>query len=133
MDRMPPLICQNLELDVPRLLQVLFQIQAAVSKGSLGLRAGDTKRFFKIGQVLGYAHPAPAAARRCLDDHRIPDLSGDGGDINISGDQSGDPGTTGTPAAAISSRARALAPIASIAAAEGPINLMPEVSQISAK
>ena len=39
------------------------------------------------------------------------------------------PGTIGTPAAFISSRARVLEPIASIALAGGPMNVMPASSQ----
>ena len=38
------------------------------------------------------------------------------------------PGTIGTPAACISSRARVFEPIASIAAAGGPMNVMPASS-----
>ena len=38
------------------------------------------------------------------------------------------PGTIGTPAACISSRARVLEPIASIALAGGPMNTMPASS-----
>ena len=43
------------------------------------------------------------------------------------------PGTIGTPAAAIVSRARVFVPIASIAAAGGPMKTMPSASQRAAK
>ncbi len=43
------------------------------------------------------------------------------------------PGTTGTPAAATASLARILSPIASIAAAGGPMNTSPARSQAAAK
>ena len=43
------------------------------------------------------------------------------------------PGTIGTPAAFISSRARVLEPIASMASAGGPMNTMPASSQARAK
>ena len=42
------------------------------------------------------------------------------------------PGTIGTPAVAISSRARVLDPIASIASAGGPMNTIPACSQARA-
>ena len=42
------------------------------------------------------------------------------------------PGTIGTPAAAIVSRARVLVPIASIADAGGPMKTMPSASQRAA-
>jgi hypothetical protein len=42
------------------------------------------------------------------------------------------PGTIGTPAACISSRARVLEPIASIAAAGGPMNVTPASSSARA-
>ena len=43
------------------------------------------------------------------------------------------PGTIGTPAARISSRARVLEPIASIADAGGPMNVTPASSSRAAK
>lgn len=45
----------------------------------------------------------------------------------------GSPGTTGTPAAAITAFASALSPIERIAAAGGPTNLMPAAAQASEK
>ena len=43
------------------------------------------------------------------------------------------PGTIGTPAAAISSRARVLEPIASMASGEGPMKTMPASRHARAK
>ena len=42
------------------------------------------------------------------------------------------PGTIGTPAAAINSRARVFEPIASIADADGPMNMIPRSSSAAA-
>ena len=75
------------------------------------------------------AEALAAAAARGLDRHRVADLLGCGlRAASRSGTGSVVPGTIGTPAACISSRARVFEPIASIALAGGPMNTTPASS-----
>src|SRR5215469_9438093 len=72
----PVFIGKNLELDVAWMFYVLLHVEVAVSERRrcflLRLLVERRKLFF----ISYNPHAAPAAARRSLDDHRIPDLAG---------------------------------------------------------
>ena len=68
------LIGQHLHFDVPRMLDVLFQIDAGVAERGFGLGRGLLQRRLQHQIVRRHAHPAPAAAGRGLDQHRKADL-----------------------------------------------------------
>ena len=69
-------VAQHLELDVPRLDQVLLEVDRAVAEGGLGLGLGDHEAVPEALLVERDAHAAPAAARGRLDDHRVADVAG---------------------------------------------------------
>ena len=74
---MPCRSAEDLHLDVPRLLDVLLQVDAAVLEGLLGLLPGRGLRpALQADVVAGDAHAAAAAAGRRLDQHRVADLVG---------------------------------------------------------
>ena len=63
------MVGQHLHLDVPRMLDVLFQVDAAVAKGGLGLtrRLRDCRLQRQI--VQGHPHAATATAGAGFDQH----------------------------------------------------------------
>jgi hypothetical protein len=77
MDRLALAVAKDLELDVARVAQVLFEIDRRVAEGGLGFRAGLLHQPFEIVGAGADLHAAPAAARSGLDDHRIADFLGD--------------------------------------------------------
>src|SRR5690606_38902831 len=70
-------VAQDLDLDVPRLLQVFLDIDGIVAEGALRLGAGGRDGYRHLLVVAGDFHAAPAAAGGGLDDHRITDLIGE--------------------------------------------------------
>ena len=71
------LVAQDLDFDVPRPLDVFFDVDARVAEGGLGfgrcLLPGARQR-----EVVGrHPHPLAAAAGRRLEQHRKADLAGD--------------------------------------------------------
>src|SRR5262245_6913016 len=60
----------DLNFDMPRLLDVFLEIDAAVFEGLLGLLARGGEAGAEADVVAGHAHAAPTAARRRLDQHR---------------------------------------------------------------
>ncbi len=64
-------VAEDLELDVTRLLEVLLQVDLGISECRLGLRARGVEGAGELPLVPGGSHPAAAAARRGLQDHRI--------------------------------------------------------------
>ena len=71
------MIGDDLHFDVARQLDVLFQVDAGITKGGLrlGLRLLDGA--FQYQVVRGHAHAPSAAAGRSLDQHRKANLVGD--------------------------------------------------------
>ena len=63
-------IGENLHLDVPRLLDVFFQVDAAVLEGLLRLLAGRIEARLETDVIVGDAHAAAATAGRRLDQDR---------------------------------------------------------------
>ena len=62
-------VAQDLHFDVPRLFDVLLQIDTTILECFLGFLAGGLQAGAETDVVAGYAHAAPAAARRRLDEH----------------------------------------------------------------
>ena len=77
MHRIARLVRHDLNLDMPRLNNKLFQIHLSVIKRSLSLSLRRGKSTVQTDIVVSHPHPATATARGCLDYHRIPDLVGD--------------------------------------------------------
>src|SRR4029453_10658858 len=73
-DHLAVMVAEDLELDVPRLEQVLLEIHRAVAESSLGLLAGRRELAGQISLGRNDAHAAPAAARRRLEDDGIADF-----------------------------------------------------------
>ena len=125
---------EHLDLDVARVLEVALQVDGRVGEELLALAAGALERLLEL--VLGHrdAKALAASAAGGLDRDRVADLLGDRL-APPSSDSTGSvvPGTIGTPAAFISSRAFVLEPIASIAFGGGPMNTIPAFSQAFAK
>ncbi len=69
-------VAEHLELDVPRLDQVLLQVDGAGAETLLRLLAGGHELALQALALLDDAHAAAAAARRRLEDHRVADLGG---------------------------------------------------------
>ena len=111
---------QDLDLHVPRPLDVLLEIDARVAEGLERLTGRALER---AGELLRRPHHphalAPAAGRR-LDHHRITHLAGqtERGAELVNGAL--EPGTIGTPAACMRRRASVLSPMARMAPRRRP-------------
>ena len=64
---------EHLNLDVARVFKEFFQVQRGVAECGLRLLMRQVHRREQRRLGVHYAHPAPAAAARGLDDHRIAD------------------------------------------------------------
>ena len=119
----------HLDLDVAGVGQVALEVDGGVGEELLALARGALEGVLQL--VLGERDAkalAPAAPGR-LDRDRVADrLLDDLPGSSIVATGSVVPGTIGTPALAISSRALVLEPIASIAEAGGPMNVIPGCS-----
>ena len=76
MDERAVRVAQDLDLDVPRPLDVPLQEQAVVAERRRGLPARRRQRLGELARLADDAHPAPAAARARLDQQRVPDRGG---------------------------------------------------------
>ncbi len=125
---------EDLHLDVPRLLDVFLEVDAAVLEGVLGFLLGGLEAGLQADVVAGDAHAAAAAAGRRLDQHGIAHLVGQLAEPRLRSSISPSlPGTTGTPACLASLRASFLLPSSRIASCGGPMNSMLQARQTSAK
>src|SRR5207244_6686067 len=70
-------VADELDLRVPRGLQVALDVDGAVLEDGLGRRARRLVQACEILVLRDDAHAAPAAAGDSFDDHRIPDVAGD--------------------------------------------------------
>ena len=71
-------VADHLELDVLRVLQILFDVHVAVPERRLGLTLRRPQRSAQLVRGPHDAHAAAAAAGHGLDDHRIADVPGRG-------------------------------------------------------
>src|SRR4029077_7351713 len=62
-------IAEHLELDVPRILDVLLDVDVADAERGFGLALRGLERLRQLLEIADDAHPASAAARDGLDDH----------------------------------------------------------------
>ena len=95
-------------------------------------RAAPSKASLRFSAAHRDAEALAAAAAGGLDRDRVADVLGDLLGVLEVSTGSVTPGTIGTPASCISSRALVLDPIASIALAGGPIKVMPLSSSVRA-
>ena len=117
---------EHLHLDVARILEVALEVDARVREELLALARGPLERLLEL--VLGArARESPCRRRRRPPCRRPGSRSPWPASRASSTSSAGDvvPGTIGTPASDISSRARVFDPIASIALAGGPMNTTP--------
>ena len=77
MDDVAVPVGEDLHLDVARLLDVFFHVDAAVLEGLFGFLPGRVEAGLEADVVAGHAHATAAAAGRRLDQHREADLVGD--------------------------------------------------------
>ena len=106
---------EDLDLDVARVGQVALEVDGAVAEEALALARRAGERLLELLGRLRDAEALAAAAARGLDRDRIADRRRRALGLLERGTGAVVPGTIGTPAARISSRARVLEPIASIA------------------
>ena len=127
-------VAEDLDLDVPRLLDELLDVDVGIAEPLFGLVLGGLEGVLEFRLLADDPHPAPAAAGHGLDDDGKADRLWRSRCLPaISFTTPSLPGTTGTPALRIVSFARALSPMAVIISGLGPMNLIPLVVQISAK
>src|SRR5439155_25671902 len=67
---------ENLDLDVPRLHEILLDIDRAVAERLERLARRAPKRRFEVRFPLHQPHPFPAAPRRRLEEYRVADAPG---------------------------------------------------------
>lgn len=77
MDQVAFIVAQNLEFDVMRIFDELFDVNRRIAKRFLGLAASGMVTLDKGDIVMRHPHPASAAARDGFDDNRITDTFGD--------------------------------------------------------
>ena len=70
-------IAEDLELDVVRVLDQLFQIKCAIVEGLFRLHLGGIEALNEADVIVRLPHAASAAARDGLDHDRVADLLGD--------------------------------------------------------
>ena len=134
MDHVAVVVREHLHLHVPRVGEVALQIDGRVGEELLALASGALERRLQL--VVAQRDPEALATTAAggFDSDRVADRVVD--QFRRLGDRFDRlvvPGTIGTPAAAISSRALVLEPIASIADAGGPMKVMPRCSSAVAK
>ena len=126
-DHVAVLVGQHLHLDVTGVGQVALEVDGGVAEELLALPGRALEGVLQLVLGQGDAEALAAAAPRRLDGHRIADRLRRSPCARPRSSSTGSvvPGTIGTPALAISSRARVLDPIASIADEGGPMNTIP--------
>ncbi len=88
MHHVPVPIAKHLHLNMPRVRDVLLQINIGAAEGRFGLGLGLLQAVFQRQLVDGHAHPATAPARRRLDQHRKTDFAGKLQGVRLAFDQS---------------------------------------------
>src|SRR5579871_2192454 len=73
-DDRPVMVAEDLELDVPRRLDVLLDVDVGHAEGRLGFALRRLHRVRQLARRADDAHAAPAAAGRRLDDDRVADF-----------------------------------------------------------
>ena len=73
MDHISEAVCKDLKLNMSRIYHEMFNIHGAVAKSDLRLFSGGCIGFRKFLRCVCHTHAFSAAAKSCLDDHRITD------------------------------------------------------------
>src|ERR1043166_557981 len=76
-ERLAFAVSQDLEFDMPRVFDVLLDVDGRVGERAFGFGTGRVVAFDEARVVVGHAHAATTAATRSLDDDRIANLAGD--------------------------------------------------------
>ena len=111
---MPCRVGEELDLDVPRPLDVALEEDRVVAEAGLRLALRRLERLVQLGRVPDDAHAAAAAARRGLDEEREADLL-----------RRSRSGSVGTPASAAIRFASSLSPAARMTSGGGPTQVRP--------
>ncbi len=74
----PWLSHEHLDLDVARRRDDLLDVHRPVAERRQRLGGGTLVELLHVGRLLDAPHPAPAAARRRLEQHRVAELVGSG-------------------------------------------------------
>ena len=120
---------EHLDLDVARVLEVALDVDRRVREVLLALPRRRLEGTLGVVRLADELHALAAAARRGLDDQRVPDLLAERDDASAAVPTgSTAPGMIGTPAARIAARAAVFEPISSIASGGGPIHVSPASS-----
>ena len=77
MDRLALAVAEHLEFDMPRIAEILFQIDGVVAERVLRFGPRLHHLRFQLVLRLDHLHAAPASPGGRLDQHRIADLCGD--------------------------------------------------------
>src|SRR5262249_3868088 len=86
-DHVAVLVAEELDLDMPRLLQVFLEENAAVLERGLGFLARRLEPGDEAVVVASNAHAAAAATGRGLDQDRVADVPGDAERLILGGGQ----------------------------------------------
>ena len=124
---------QHLHFDVPGMLDVFFQVDVGVAEGRFGLGLGLLNGGLQRQIVQRHAHPAAAAARRRLDQHRKAQLVGQRNGVGLAFHQALAAGHGGHADLLGQPRAAFLSPTSAMASCVGPMNSISQLRQISAK
>src|SRR2546427_2987219 len=76
-DDAPLDVAENLNLDVPWVLEILFNVDIGRTECAIGLAASGVERALQVAFGGADPHSPPAAARCCLEDHRKSDRARD--------------------------------------------------------
>ena len=123
MGDIPKAVPHDLDFDVPGLVDIFFNVYGGIPKRHF--------RFVARSLTILIPRPPPPAVALIITGNPMSDAMVFA--VLKSAMTPSEPGTTGTCAFFIVSLARALSPIALIASGGGPMNVRPEVPQISAK
>ena len=125
----------HLHLDVAGGRQVALQEDLVGAEGGRGLALGRRHGLGQLARLAHEAHAAAATAGRRLDQQRVADAGRRGRRACVVGAPAATTalGSTGTPAAATTSLARALWPMTRMASGGGPTQTMPAAAQASAR
>ncbi len=116
---------EHLDLDVARVLEVALEVDAVVGEELLALAGGALEGILEVVRGHRDAEALAAAAARRLAGDRVADLLGGLLRVPRRPERArSSPGRSGTPASCMISRALVFEPIASMAAAGGPMKTM---------
>ena len=119
---------EHLHLHVPRIDQIALRVHGGIAEVALALAGGRLEGALRVLRRVHHLHALATAARRGLDDQRVPDLVSEQQELAGVGERLDRSGDDGTPAARMAARAAVLLPISSIASGGGPIQVRPALS-----